>query len=278
MSKEIDRLFDLSGVTAVVTGGAGVLPGAMATTLAKAGAKISLWDLGRPNPVSEAQERLQSTLKSAGVEDAVIDCQTVDTTDRESVEKALAGTEAAIGKPNLLLNGVGGNRGKSDFVDIDLDMFRSVIEINLVAGLLVPSQVLTRYWITEGIPASIINMASMTSYVPLSGVWAYNAAKSATLNLTQGMAREFAPHGIRVNAIAPGFFVGNQNRALLIANNETGELTERGQSIIDRTPMGRFGSPAELDGVTVFLASPTASGFVTGVCIPVDGGYLVDNI
>ena len=113
---------------------------------------------------------------------------------------------------------------------------------------------------------------------PLSGVWAYNAAKSAVLNLTEGAAREFAAHGIRVNGIAPGFFLGHQNRALLVADDRTGELTPRGRSIIERTPFGRFGEPADLEGATLFLASRTASGFVTGVTIPVDGGYLVDTI
>jgi NAD(P)-dependent dehydrogenase (short-subunit alcohol dehydrogenase family) len=117
----------------------------------------------------------------------------------------------------------------------------------------------------------------MASYNPLSGVWAYDAAKAAVLNLTIAAAKEFAPHGIRVNAIAPGFFLGKQNRSLLI-DQETGELTARGRAIIDHTPWGRFGDVAELAGVTVFLASDKASGFVTGACIPVDGGYLAHNI
>ena len=117
----------------------------------------------------------------------------------------------------------------------------------------------------------------MTSFVPLSGVWAYDAAKSAVKNLTEGAARELAPL-IRVNAIAPGFFIGHQNKALLVANDKTGELTERGQAIIDRTPFGRFGGMEDIEGATVFLASERASGFVTGVTLPVDGGYLTDNI
>jgi NAD(P)-dependent dehydrogenase (short-subunit alcohol dehydrogenase family) len=117
----------------------------------------------------------------------------------------------------------------------------------------------------------------MTSYNPLSGVWGYDAAKAGVLNLTRATANEFAPHGIRVNAIAPGFFLGKQNRALLV-DAETGKLTPRGQAIIARTPFGRFGEPEELVGATLFLASRKASGFVTGVSIPVDGGYLVHNI
>ena len=125
---------------------------------------------------------------------------------------------------------------------------------------------------------SIINIASMASYLPLSGVWAYGAAKAGVMNLTAACAKEFAPNGIRVNAIAPGFFIGNQNRRLLVADDATGELTERGKSVIAHTPFGRFGEASELGGVTVFLASGRASGFITGVTIPVDGGYLVHNI
>jgi NAD(P)-dependent dehydrogenase (short-subunit alcohol dehydrogenase family) len=142
----------------------------------------------------------------------------------------------------------------------------------------VPTKVFAKHWIAAGNGGSVINLASMTSFMPLSGVWAYDAAKSAVLNLTHATAKEFAKDGIRVNAVAPGFFVGNQNRALLIANQETGELTERGQMIIDRTPYGRFGEIDDLEGTTLFLANPRASGFLTGVCIPVDGGFLIDNI
>ena len=118
----------------------------------------------------------------------------------------------------------------------------------------------------------------MNSYLPLSGIWAYSAAKAGVLNLTQAASKEFAPFGIRVNAIAPGFFVGKQNKDLLIKNEATGELTDRGKSIISRTPFGRFGDVSELAGVTIFLISEQASGFITGVCVPVDGGYLIDNI
>jgi NAD(P)-dependent dehydrogenase (short-subunit alcohol dehydrogenase family) len=120
-------------------------------------------------------------------------------------------------------------------------------------------------------------MSSMASYIPLSGVWAYDAAKAGVLNLTEGLAKEFAPHGIRVNGLAPGFFIGHQNKALLI-DEKTGDLTPRGKSIVAHTPFGRFGDKAELRGAAIFLASDAASGFVTGVTIPVDGGYLVDNV
>jgi NAD(P)-dependent dehydrogenase (short-subunit alcohol dehydrogenase family) len=137
--------------------------------------------------------------------------------------------------------------------------------------------VFCQQWIREKIPGSIINLTSMASYNPLSGVWAYDAAKAATLNLTMAAAKEFAPYGIRVNAIAPGFFIGKQNRALLI-DEETGDYTDRGKAVLEHTPFKRFGEVSELAGATVFLASRKASGFITGISMPVDGGYLVHNI
>jgi NAD(P)-dependent dehydrogenase (short-subunit alcohol dehydrogenase family) len=175
------------------------------------------------------------------------------------------------------VNGVGGNKGKSPFVDMDEAIFAEVLSLNLLAGLVTPTRAFARYWIARGIKGDVINMSSMTSYKPLSGVWAYDAAKAGVLNLTEGLAKELAPHGIRVNGIAPGFFIGNQNKALLI-DEKTGDLTARGKAIIGRTPYGRFGEKSELRGALLFLASRAAAGFVTGVTIPVDGGYLVDNI
>ncbi|MFW5688024.1 MAG: SDR family oxidoreductase [Spirochaetota bacterium] len=276
----VEKMFGLGDVRAVVTGGAGVLPKAMAVTLARAGASVSVWGRGTSHPVQEAVDGIKRTLEECGdhAESGTVVGETIDTGDEAAVEKAFESTEQAIGMPNLLVNGVGGTKGKGPFVDIDAQTFRDVLDMNLLAGLVIPTKTFTRRWITAGVEASIINIASMASYVPLSGVWAYTAAKSAVLRLTEGAAKEFAPHGIRVNAIAPGFFVGHQNKALLIADEETGELTARGRSIIDRTPFGRFGVSEDLEGTTVFLASPRASGFLTGVCIPVDGGYLVDNI
>jgi NAD(P)-dependent dehydrogenase (short-subunit alcohol dehydrogenase family) len=203
---------------------------------------------------------------------------TVDTNDKAAVEEALSTTEKEIGMPDILINGVGGNIGKSPFVDADLDTFEKVLNMNILAGLVIPTQVFAKRWIDEEHPATIINMASMASYIPLSGVWAYGAAKSAVMNLTMATAKEFAPHKIRVNGIAPGFFIGYQNKDLLIEDEATGKLTPRGQSIIDHTPYGRFGEQEDLAGTTVFLASEKASGFITGVTIPVDGGYLVHNV
>ncbi|MFP4330834.1 MAG: SDR family oxidoreductase [Spirochaetaceae bacterium] len=271
----VEELFSLTGEVAVVTGGAGVLPGAMAATLLRAGAKVAIWGRGRSHPVQEATERL---LEQTGVESARLTGVTVDTADEHAVAGAWEESVARLGEPTILVNGVGGNQGKSAFVDIDVELFEKVVSMNLLAGLVVPLKLFGRRWMEKSMEGSVINLASMTSYKALSGVWAYNAAKSAVLNLTEGAAREFAPMGIRVNAIAPGFFVGHQNKSLLIKNEESGELTDRGRGIISRTPRGRFGTVTDIEGATLFLASRRASGFVTGVTIPVDGGYLVDNI
>ena len=156
-------------------------------------------------------------------------------------------------------------------------MFRQTVELNLIAGCVVPTKVVAAHWIDHGIVGSIINIASMASYKPLSGVWAYGAAKAGVVNLTEATAKDFAPHRIRVNAIAPGFFLAEQNRRLLV-DEATGQPTERGRQVLGRTPFARFGEPEELAGAAIFLASEAASGFVTGATIPVDGGFLVDSI
>jgi NAD(P)-dependent dehydrogenase (short-subunit alcohol dehydrogenase family) len=271
----VEEMFSLEGEIAVITGGAGVLPSAMARTILQAGARVAVWGRGTNHPVSDAVEAL---VRETGVSADRVIGVTVDTAVEEDVQNAFSETRSRLGIPTILVNGVGGNVGKGPFVDIDVATFERVVSMNLLAGLVIPLKVFAREWIAADQPASVINLASMTSFKALSGVWAYNAAKSAVMNLTEGAAKEFAPHGIRVNAIAPGFFLGYQNRGLLIANDETGELTPRGQAIIDRTPFGRFGKMNDMEGATLFLASPRAAGFVTGVTIPVDGGYLVDNI
>ena len=272
----LEQMFGLSDTVAVITGGAGAIAGALAGALLRAGAKVVLWG-HHQTTIDAAIERLKGEID--GVEERLFGYQ-VDTGNEDAVRAALEATEKSFGVPNLLVNGVGGTggtRGKSAFVDQDMETFEFVLKLNLVAGLMVPTKVFAAYWIGKKIEGAVINMTSMASYVPLSGVWAYDAAKAAVLNLTQASAKEFAPQGIRVNAIAPGFFVGKQNRALLY-DEKTGELTERGKSIIAHTPYGRFGETDELAGALLYLASPRASGFVTGVSLAVDGGYLVDNI
>jgi NAD(P)-dependent dehydrogenase (short-subunit alcohol dehydrogenase family) len=272
-NRYLNEMFGLSETVAVITGGAGAIAGALAAALLKAGAKVVLWG-HRQSTIDPAIARLSTEID--GAKESLFGCE-VDTGDEQAVQSAIAATEHAFGSPNLLVNGVGGNRGKSPFVDQDMEVFEFVLKLNLVAGLMVPTKVFASYWIEKKVKGAIINMTSMASYVPLSGVWAYDAAKAGVLNLTQAAAKEFAPHGIRVNAVAPGFFVGKQNRALLYDEN-TGKLTARGKSIIAHTPYGRFGETDELAGALLFLASPKASGFVTGVSLAVDGGYLIDNI
>jgi NAD(P)-dependent dehydrogenase (short-subunit alcohol dehydrogenase family) len=268
----VNHLFSLEGRVAVITGGGGVLAGALSEALLSAGASLSLWGRGIES-LEAAEKRLSPHCKGGAKLNTVV----VDTEDEAAVLQALSLTEEKLGMPHILINGVGGNRGKSNLVETDLKLFEEVLRLNLVAGLLVPTKVFAGRWIEAGIEGVIINVASMASYIPLSGVWAYDAAKAGVLNLTMGCAKELAPHGIRVNAIAPGFFLGKQNRALLM-DAQRNELTERGRAVIEHTPMGRFGEAHELAGAVLFLASSRASGFVTGVTIPVDGGYLVQNI
>lgn len=270
----IEEMFSLKGRRIVMTGGAGTIPAEIAAGLAKAGADVCLWGRGTNHPMGDAAKAVR---EAAGPGAGRVEALIVDTGDSAACERAIAKTETLIGAPDVLVNGVGGNRGKAPFVDLDEKLFREVVELNLMAGLVTPTRVFARYWIAGKIKGNVILMSSMASYKPLSGVWAYNAAKSGVLNLTEGLAKELAPHGIRVNGIAPGFFIGHQNRALLI-DEKTGELTARGKAILAHTPFGRFGDKSELRGAVIFLISDAASGFVTGVTIPVDGGYLTDNI
>ena len=268
----VEEMFGLSGKTIAITGAGGVIAGAMAEALLKAGGNVSLWAHRRASG-EEAAARLE---KGAALGDRVQVLE-VDAADELSVRAAVGETERRFGRIDVLINCAGGNRGTSSFEETDMKLFGEILSLNLVAGLMVPTKVLAAHWIEMKSGGCIINLASMSSFVPLSRVWAYDAAKAAVRNLTMATAKEFAPHGIRVNALAPGFFLGNQNRALLI-DPSSGELTERGRKIIAHTPFGRFGQVSELAGALLFLASGAASGFVTGITLPVDGGYLVDNI
>jgi NAD(P)-dependent dehydrogenase (short-subunit alcohol dehydrogenase family) len=269
----LERMFGLADTVAVITGGAGVIAGALAEALLRAGARVDLWEL-RLQDGEEAARRLQTVFPGAS---GRLSAREVDAGDEDACRQAFEATTAKLGAPSLLVNAVGGNRDKCALVEQEVEGFEQVLRLNLVAGLLVPSKVFAARWIERKLQGAIVNIASMASYVPLSGVWAYDAAKAGVLNLTQAAAKEWAPHGIRVNAIAPGFFLGKQNRALLV-DPQSGELTARGRKVLERTPYGRFGEPAELAGALLWLASARAAGFVTGACVPVDGGYLVDNI
>ena len=255
----LDEMFGLEGKTAVVSGGAGVIGTVMSEALLRAGARVMIWSRSQES-VDSALEKMKEVPGSEGRATGM----RVDAGIEEEVEQALVEMVSTFSSPDILINGVGGNIGKYPLIEQDMELFEKVLHMNLVAGLMIPTKVFGRYWIENQIKGSIINLTSMASYNPLSGV-------------TMASANEFAEHGIRVNAIAPGFFLGKQNRALLV-DQETGEYTERGKAVIAHTPYGRFGEVGELAGATVFLASDKAAGFITGVSIPVDGGYLVHNI
>jgi NAD(P)-dependent dehydrogenase (short-subunit alcohol dehydrogenase family) len=261
-------LFSLDGEVAVVLGGTGALGGAMAEALAAAGARVAL--VGRNEERGREQAR---RIEGAGGHALF---QAADALDRESLTRARDAVTARWGAVGVLVNAAGGNRPDAtlppgaDFCRLPLAAWQGVFDLNLVGGVLLPCQVFGEGMLAAG-RGSIINIASMAGMTPLSRVVAYSAAKAAVLNLTRFLAREWAPRGVRVNAISPGFFPAEQNRALLF--REDGGYTERGGQIIGHTPMARFGEPHELAGAVVWLAAPRASSFVTGQNIVVDGGF-----
>ena len=268
----IENMFSLEGKTAIVAGGAGVIGTMMSRALLKAGARVIIWSRTQ----ASIDQALGNLAHEAPSKDRLTGFQ-VDTGDETHVKMALQHTIDTFSAPDILVNAVGGNLGKAPFIETDIGQFEKVLHMNLLAGLIIPTKILAAYWIESNIKGAIINLTSMASYNPLSGVWGYDAAKAGVLNLTVAGANEFASYGIRVNAIAPGFFLGKQNRALLM-DADTGDYTARGNAVIHHTPFGRFGEVEELMGATIFLASDKASGFITGVSIPVDGGYLAHNI
>ena len=264
-----NAMFDLSGEVAVVIGATGVLGGAMATGMAAAGAKVAV--LGR----SEERGRGRAqTITEAGHQAVFVQC---DATSADSLKAAHGDIVKQLGEVTVLLNAAGGNspavtvRPDFPFEAITMEAWRENFDMNLVGGIVLPCQEFGPSMVTAG-RGSIINIASVSAHHPLSRVASYSAAKAALLNLSEFLAREWAPAGVRVNTITPGFFPGEQNRRLLFEEN--GEPTERGKQILDQTAMVRFGEPDELIGAAVFLASNAASSFVTGTDIVVDGGFL----
>ncbi|MDW8244498.1 MAG: SDR family oxidoreductase [Thermogemmata sp.] len=263
-----DGLFDLQGEVAVVIGGTGVLGGAMAMALAGAGAAVAV--VGRHE--ERGRERVETIRLQGGRAVFVY----ADALERDSLQLARDKILADLGSPTVLVNAAGGNRPEAtippggDFCKLSLEAWRTVFDLNLVGGVLLPTQVFGELLLAQG-RGCVINIASLAGMTPLSRVPAYSAAKAAVLNLTQWLAREWASRGVRVNAISPGFFPAEQNRRLLY--DEQGGYTERGRAIIGHTPMQRFGQPAELAGAVIWLASEKASGFVTGQNIVVDGGF-----
>ena len=263
------NLFDLSDEVAAVIGATGALGGAMAEGLAAAGARVAV--LGRSE---ERGRRRVEAIEAAGGEAVFAGC---DASSPASVRAAHRAVRDRLGAVTVLVNAAGGNTlgatvtPDHPFQDISLEDWRESFDLNLVGGVLLPCQEFGPAMIANG-KGSIINIASAASYLPMSRVVAYSAAKSGVLNLTRFLAREWGETGVRVNAVVPGFFPGEQNRRLLF--NEDGSPTPRGRQVLDRTPMDRFGDPGELAGVAVFLASAKASGFVTGADFKVDGGFL----
>src|SRR6185437_4987545 len=261
-------LFNLDNETAIVIGGTGVLGGAMAEALAAAGARVAV--VGRHE--ERGKERVRSIVSAGGR--AVF--QAADALDREALLRVRDTLLKERGSISVLVNGAGGNRADAtippggDFCQLPLAAWQGVFDLNLVGGTLLPCQVFGETMLAAG-RGSIINIASMSAILPLSRVVAYSAAKAAVLNLTQFLAREWATRGVRVNAISPGFFPAEQNRAMLLKPD--GTYTERGGQIIGHTPMARFGEAHELAGAIVWLAAPRASSFVTGQNIVVDGGF-----
>lgn len=267
------NLFDLTGETAVVIGATGVLGGAIAEGLARAGARVAV--AGRN--VERGSTRVKQIEQASG-EAAFF---SADAMSRESLRAAARQIEKSLGAPTILVNAAGGNDPKvtlgpdRDFEQIAYGDWRASFDLNLVGGVLFPCQEFGVDMAKRG-KGSIINIASVSAHVPLSRVVAYSAAKSAVLSLSQFLAREWATKGVRVNTITPGFFPAEQNRRVLF--NPDGTPTARTHAIMGHTPMERFGEPHELIGAAVFLASSRASSFVTGTDIRVDGGFLCRTI
>lgn len=266
-------LFKLDGEVAVLIGAGGVLGGAIAHGFAAAGAKVAILDFS-----PEAGETRVKELRESG---ATAEFFPANAVQRDTLKAAAEGVERTLGAPTILLNAAGGNDPKTTVTDenpfenIPLENWHASVDLNLVGGAFLPCQVFGPGMVARG-KGSIINIASVSAHLPLSRVVAYSAAKAAVLNLTRFLAREWAPKGVRVNSITPGFFPAGQNRKLLF--NDDGSPTERTQSIWTHTPMGRFGEANELVGAALFLASSRASSFVTGADIRVDGGFLAQTI
>lgn len=267
------NLFDLTGEVAVVIGATGVLGGAMAEGLAAAGAKVAV--LGRNAQRGEGRAR---TIQKQG---GAAEFFSADALDQRSLQAAYEAVSDRMGVPTILVNAAGGNDPRvtvtpdRPFEQISPADWRENFDMNLVGGVVLPCQVFGPV-MKRHRKGSIINVASVSAHLPLSRVVAYSAAKAALLNLTLFLAREWAPENVRVNSITPGFFPGEQNRRLLF--NEDGSPTPRGQVILGHTPMARFGTPSELVGAAIFLASEKASGFITGIDLRVDGGFLSQTI
>ncbi len=270
---------DLENKVCVITGGAGIIGASIAKGLAAAGVKTAILDLNFENAEQIANEITDEyNIPSIGVKANVL--------DKASLQEANDYIMKEFGQVDLLINGAGGNSPKAttkieeltkdnindienSFYGLEQEGFQKVFDLNFM-GTLLPTMVFTKDMATKG-KGVVLNISSMNSYRPLTKIPAYSAAKASINNFTEWLSVHLAKTGIRVNAIAPGFFLTNQNRFLLV-DEKTNALTERGQKIINGTPMAKFGEPEDLQGTVLYLLS-NISAFVTGVIIPVDGGF-----
>ncbi len=251
----LDQLFGLAGQVAVVTGGTGVLGGALCEGIARAGAAVVV--AGRN--AERGEERVRAIVAAGGQASFA----PVEVSARSSVEALLQSVLARYGRVDMLINGAGVNSA-SAYLDVQDQDWDRVLANNLT-GVHLGCQIFGRQMIASGQGGAILNIASVTADRPLSRVFAYSASKAAVVNLTRNVAREFAPHNVRVNALCPGFFPAEQNRKILDA--------ERTAHIMQQTPMARFGKPEELVGPVLLLLSRTAGSFITGATYYVDGGF-----
>jgi NAD(P)-dependent dehydrogenase (short-subunit alcohol dehydrogenase family) len=269
---------EIKNKVCVITGGCGVFGNVFASGLLNAGAKVAIMDYKK----GRCDQCAQNLAKQSG---SSVLCVVADVLDKEGMIKAKQEVNKEFGKIDVLINAAGGNSPKSTTADefineknindlsktffgLDIEGFRNVFDLNFL-GTVLPTMVFAEDMLQRG--GSVINISSMNSLRPLTKIPAYSAAKASINNLTQWLAVHFAQTNIRVNAIAPGFFITKQNEFLLI-DEKTRELTQRGNKIIQNTPMGRFGKPEEVLGTLYYLISDM-SKFVTGVVIPVDGGF-----
>jgi len=268
--QELMKWYDFSDKTVVITGGTGVLGGEMACALVGCGANVAVLDRNPNLP-----EALKKPLDAGPGKYMVVYS---DVLVRKDLEAAAGEVLAAFGSIDILINAAGGNHPdattsvETSFFDLPDEALRFVFNLNIV-GTILPSQVFGRYMAEKG-EGIILNISSMSAFTPLTRIAGYSAAKAGVSNFTEWlavhMAQEYSPN-IRVNALAPGFFLTKQNYFLLI-DEASGQLTERGRQIIDHTPMARFGIPEDLIGAVYWLLSP-ASAFVTGIVLPIDGGF-----
>ncbi len=272
---------DLRGKVVAVTGGGGILCGCMAKALAQCGAKVAVLDLRL-----EAASKVADEINAVGNVAKGFACNVLEKPSMEAANQAI---EAEFGSIDILINGAGGNHpkgttskeylfpedltevheGVKTFFDLDPESVQFVFNLNFI-GTLLPTQVFAKSMAKRG-SGVIINISSMNAFKPLTKIPAYSAAKAAVSNFTQWLAVHMSKVGIRVNAIAPGFFLSDQNRALLM--NADGSLTPRGNTILSHTPMNRFGTPDDLVGTLLWLVNDQAASFVTGTVIPIDGGF-----